>query len=182
MKIFKNKKGTRIKIENPQKYIDLYNLEDYLFDIIGPMVKKRGFMHFDEFYKICMWKSARQKNNYLKNKKKIEKTTKNVFLEKNELCKIKELCKLEGIGIPTASAILTIVFPEKYGIIDVRCVEMLKEYGIKKTINYSNWLKYLELIRELAKEYKVTPRDIDKILFAMHKENLEKNNYKNLYE
>lgn len=73
-----------MKISNAKKYLDLYNQEDYLFNFIGPKIKKRGFINFQEFFKICMWKSVRQKNNYRKNEQIIEKITKNAFKESDE--------------------------------------------------------------------------------------------------
>ncbi|MCY3410696.1 MAG: hypothetical protein INQ03_03565 [Candidatus Heimdallarchaeota archaeon] len=38
-----------------------------LFDVIGPEVRKRGYMKRDEFLKLAMWKSPRPKPHYLKN-------------------------------------------------------------------------------------------------------------------
>lgn len=173
-----------MKISNTKKYLDLYNQEEFLFNIIGPAIRKRGFMKFDEFYQICMWKSARQKPKYLQNKKIIESISKEAFTDKDEVTKIKKLCDLRGVGIPTASAILTIVYPHKYGVIDIRCIEMLKKMGfdINKSINLKNWINYLEIVRNLGTENNLQPREIDKVLFAMHREMLEKNNYKNLYK
>lgn len=173
-----------MKISNTKKYLDLYNQEEFLFNIIGPAIRKRGFMKFDEFYRICMWKSARQKPKYLHNKKIIESISKEAFADKDEVGKIKKLCSLRGVGIPTASAILTIVYPHKYGVIDIRCIEMLKKRGfdINKSINLKNWINYLEIVRTLGKENNLQPREIDKVLFAMHREMLENNNYKNLYK
>ncbi len=170
-------------IENIQQYIDLYDTERYLFYVIGPKAKKRGYLTFDEFYKICMWKSARQKNNYLKNKDIVEKVTKKVFAEKEESKKIEILCKFNGVSIKTASAILTVVFPKEYGIIDERCLDVLNKYSIKisKYASVKNWLKYLGIIRKLAKDNKRIPRDIDMALFAMHREIQEKTK-ENLYK
>lgn len=172
-----------MKIHNTKKYLDLYNIEDYIFKIIGPRIRKRGFIEFDDFYQICMWKSARQKQNYLKNKNIVKDISRNAFNEKDESLKIKHLLKLKGVGIPTASAILTICFPDKYAVIDVRCIQMLNKIGIKirKSITINRWFEYLKIIRELAHENNLTPRQIDQILFSMHREILEKNNFKNLY-
>lgn len=169
-------------IKDIQKYIELYDTERYLFNVVGPKAKQRGFLNFSEFYKICMWKSARQKNNYLKNKNIVEKTTKMVFKEKEEPKKVEILCKLKGVGIKTASAILTVVFPKEYGIIDERCLDILNRYGIKisKYPSINTWLEYLETIRKFAKENKKTPREIDMALFAIHRELLEKTK-QNLY-
>lgn len=172
-----------MKLINIKKYLALYNQEEYLFNFIGPQIKKRGFVNFQEFYKICMWKSVRQKHNYLVNKKIVERVTREVFKENDERKKMDGLCQLKGVGIPMASAILTIVFPNKYAVIDVRCIEMLNKLNltIKKHITLNVWLEYLKIIRNLAKDNGLTPREIDKILFAMHKEYLESDNYKNLY-
>ena len=82
-----------------------------------------------------------------------------------------------------ASAILTIVFPDKYAVIDVRCIEMLNTLGIaiRKTITINRWLEYLKIMRRLANENNLMPRQIDQVLFSMHREMLEKNNFQNLY-
>jgi len=172
-----------MKIRNAKNYLDLYNIEEYLFKVIGPRIRERGFIEFNDFYQICMWKSARQKQNYLKNKNIVKNISRKVFAEKEEPLKMKQLLKLKGVGIPTASAILTIVFPDRYAVIDVRCIQMLNKLGvrIKETITMNRWLEYLNIMRGLARENNFTPRQIDQILFSMHREMLEKNNFQNLY-
>lgn len=172
-----------MKIRNAKNYLDLYNIEEYLFKVIGPRIRERGFIEFNDFYQICMWKSARQKQNYLKNKNIVKNISRKAFAENEEILKIKQLLKLKGVGIPTASAILTIVFPDRYAVIDVRCIQMLNKLGIriKETITINRWFEYLNIMRELARENNFTPRQIDQILFSMHREMLEKNNFQNLY-
>ncbi len=183
-----------MKIPEIKKYINLYDQEGHLFNVVGPRIRERGSLTFDEFYDIGMWKSARQKQNYLKNQEvDIQKITKEAFAQKDERLKMKQLRKLKGVDIPTASAILTIVFPDQYAVIDVRCVEVLqgekfdaeikKEFGfeIKKSMTLKNWERYLDIMRRLAAENGVTPREMDKALFAMHRENLEKANHRNVY-
>ncbi|HBB37248.1 MAG: hypothetical protein UX02_C0005G0031 [Candidatus Moranbacteria bacterium GW2011_GWC1_45_18] len=175
-----------MKIKHINKYLDLYDKEKYIFDIIGKRTRDRGYLDFNDLYTICMWKSRRQKNRYLKNKKlDVERITKFAFKQVNEKSKIDWLLRLEGVGIPTASAILTAVYPDKYAIIDIRCIDMIRAIGLKsinKTISKEGWYEFLKAIRKIAKENKITPREVDKILFAMHEEKLEKNNYKNLYD
>lgn len=173
-----------MKIPEIKKYIELYNTENYLFTVVGPRVKARGYFLFDEFYKICMWKSARQKQRYIKNKDSIEKISKEAFSEKDEKRKMETLCLLDGVSIPTASALLTIVYPESYAVIDIRCLEMLKkmncDFGKYPSLNI--WLEYLDTMREWATENSVTPRELDMALFAMHMKDLEMQDYKNLYK
>lgn len=171
-------------IKDIQKYIKLYDTEKYLFGVVGVEARKRGCLTFDDFYKICMWKSVRQKPNYLKNKDTVEKITKNAFTEKNETKKINKLCNLRGIGIKTASAILTVVFPKRYAVMDERCLDILKMYGFKisKYSSVKTWLNYLDIMRKVAKENGISPRELDMAFFAMHKEQLEKENFRNLYK
>lgn len=76
-------------INNIKHYISLYKIEDLLFNDIGPKARKRGYLTFPEFYKICMWKTVRQKNRYIKNERKIEKVSEEAFKEKDEVKKIK---------------------------------------------------------------------------------------------
>lgn len=173
-----------MKIKEVEKYIELYDTEKYLFSIIGPNVKKNGFLSFEDFYQICMWKSVRPKKRYIANKEKIKEISKRAFSEKDETKRIKILCELDGVGIPTASAILTIIYPEKYAVIDIRCLEALNnilKIDINKNVSIKTWIKYLEIMRKLAKENEVTPRELDMALFAIHRESLEKQNHKNLY-
>jgi thermostable 8-oxoguanine DNA glycosylase len=171
-----------MKIENLDKYIELYGV-NYLFNVIGPEVRKRGHLSFDEFYEICMWKSARQKQRYLKNKGIVEEASKKAFAEKDERQQMEMLCKLDGVGIPTASALLTVVWPEEYAVIDIRCLEILEErFGQKlgKSISINTWQNYLSLMRKWAEENKTTPRKLDMALFAMHREWLKETG-RNLY-
>ena len=141
-----------MKIPNIQRLIKEYNSEEILFTEVGPRAKKNGFLSFDDFYQICMWKSVRQKNNYLKNKDKVEEISRKIFStndDNDEKEKIELLCSLDGVGIPTASAILTILYPESYAVIDIRCIEALNDlgYNLKSTTSVKSWLKYLEIMR-----------------------------------
>lgn len=167
-----------------KEYSEKYSLGDYLFKVVSINVKERGYLIFDEFYDICMWKSARQKNNYLRNINDVENCTKEVLIEDDEEIKIKKLCNLQGVGIPTASAILTIINPEKYAVIDIRCLNQLKDmkYSINpESISIKTWISYLKIMRELGEKYNLSPRLIDQALFAMHRESQKKKDYENLY-
>lgn len=174
------KKISKTQIE---EYISLYSIENYLYEKVGVNAKKRGFLKFSEFFDICMWKSSRPKKRYLKNKDLVEKVTQKAFLESDETKKIKLLCTLEGVAIPTASALLSVVYPKKYPIIDIRCLEQLNNLGyeISKYISEKVWIKYLEIMRSLATQSDKTPRQMDMALFAMHRETLNTTGFHNLY-
>lgn len=167
------------------KYTELYDTEKYIFNVVGIEARKQGYLTFDDFFKICMWKSSRPKQRYIKNKETVKVITKTAFSKTDEKEKMKLLCKLNGVGIPTASAILTVVYPKRYAVIDVRCLEILNDKfqtNFKKSMTLKSWLEYLEKMRNLANNFGITPRQLDMALFAMHREKLEKENFRNLYK
>jgi hypothetical protein len=163
-------------------YIDQYDLDKTIFNL-GKIVAKRGWLKKDEFLAICLWKSRRPKKLFILNSEdKIVQKSKLSFLERDELKKLRYLTELHGVGIATASAILSIVNPKLYPIIDERCIQSLHNLGMINWTNISehNWLKYLEIIRNMSEKYKRDARDIEKGLFAFNRINLDKE-YKNLY-
>ncbi len=103
---------------------------------------------------------------------------------KFEKRKIDLLIKLKGVQIPTASAILTLIDPNNYGVIDIRVWQVLYLYGSVKTnpdgvgFNFSNWYNYLVKLRYYAKKFKVKARNIERTLFLYHKKIQEGNLYK----
>lgn len=156
-----------------------YDTENYLFDVVGKNIRKKGYLNFEEFYAIAMWKSPRQKQKYLLNKKLVTPKTKAAFKLKDEKSRMLKLCELEGVAIPTASAILAVAFPDDYAIIDIRCLNALKDlkYDISTYPRINTWLQYIDIMRSIAKKYSdITPRDIDKALFAKHRIEQGENN------
>lgn len=148
-------------------------------------VKKRGYFTKDEFLKIGMWKSPRPKQQYLKNsEEKIISISKKILATKFEKRRIELLTTLKGVSIPTASAILTLIDPQNYGVIDIRVWQVLYLYGsvkVKPTgtnFDFNNWYNYLMKLRYYAKKFKVSARDIERTIFIHHKKIQDGNLYK----
>lgn len=144
--------------------------------------KKKGCITKKEFMTICMWKSPRPKQRYVTNSEnKIISTSKQAFSTKFEKRKIELLTSLNGVSIPTASAILTIVDPKNYGIIDIRVWQTLYLYNEVKRkptgigFKFNDWYSYLMKLRYYAKKFNRDARTIEKILFEHHK-NIQKGN------
>jgi len=170
-------------IQNLEYYIDQYELEKQIFRM-GMAIKERGWLEKSEFLTICLWKSRRPKRLYdLNSSKVIVSKSKLSFIEKDELKRMKILTELKGVQIPTASAILSVINPEIYPIIDERCIQSLQDLGVIKwkTITENHWIEYLSIIRGLSKEKNKSARDIEKGLFAYNRINLDKE-YINLYK
>lgn len=148
-------------------------------------IKNRGYFTKEEFIKMGMWKSPRPKQKYLKNsEKEIIEISKKVLSTKFEKRRIDLLTKLRGVKIPTASAILTLIDPKNYGVIDIRVWQVLYLYGSVKdkpsgtNFDFNNWYNYLMKLRYYAKKFKVSARDIERTLFLYHKKIQEGNLYK----
>jgi hypothetical protein len=121
---------------------------------------------------IVEWKSARiagliEKNSATDVAKSLRFATNKGTSEKSAM---DTLCKLKGVGIPVASAILTMVYPEKYTIIDFRALEALgiKRGADEETVDY--YLEYLQTCRSIAGEHRIDLRTLDRALWQWSKE------------
>ncbi len=148
-------------------------------------VKKRGHFTKEEFLKMGMWKSPRPKQRYLKNsEEEIISISEKVLATKFEKRRIELITSLSGVSIPTASAILTLIDPENYGVIDIRAWQVFYLYGsvkVKPTgtnFDFNNWYNYLMKLRFYAKKFKVSARDIERTIFFHHKKIQDENLYK----
>lgn len=169
--------------ENIDYYVNQYDYENVIYGL-GKDIKERGYLLKKEFLDICLWKSRRRKDLYEKNSdEEIENASKNCFKLETELEKIRSLISLRGVGIPTASAILSVIDPEKYPIIDKRCIQSLNHLGLIdwENISEQKWIEYLYIIRGIAGKKGKTARDIEKGLFAYNRIKLDED-LTNLYD
>lgn len=139
------------------------------------VIRDRGYFTKDEFLLMGMWKSPRPKQIYLKNtEEEIIDISKKVLSTKFEKRRIELLTKLKGVSIPTASAILTLIDPQNYGVIDIRVWQVLYLYGSVKVrptgtnFDFDNWYNYLMKLRYYAKKLRVSARDIERTIFLHH--------------
>lgn len=156
-----------MKISEYAKYC---KTEDYLFKNMANRIKSRKpiYITLEELIYITFWKSPRNLHFILINNNATVKEISRAALSiKDEVNKIKTLTKglgrkrLKGVGVAIASAILTILNPNRYGVIDFHAWRAL--YGEKRS-NFSldDYLRYLNDLRQKAQEEKTTPREIDK--------------------
>lgn len=70
------------------------------------------------------------------------------------------LGSLRGVGIPVASAILALVFPEQYAVIDVRGWRQI--FGeVKRTFSVADYKRYLREVKRLAVELGWLVQEVD---------------------
>jgi len=139
-------------------------------------VRKRKYLTREELEEICYWKSPRAIRQIQRtHSKKIERTTKQALSTRSERKRIELLTSLRGVSLPMASAILTLIWPERYGVIDIRVWKLL--YALKSVqtkpsgigFNFNNWYHLLCKLRYHAKELKTTVRAVERTLFHYHK-------------
>jgi len=112
------------------------------------------------------------------NEEEIIKVTNKAFQlahEDNDKTKeaIDELCKLHGVGIPIASTILAMKYPDRYAIIDKNVIKGLDKENEWKAYqtDSSVYEEYVKIMREkLNNENPKTLRELELELFFKGKE------------
>ena len=138
----------------------------------------RGYLTRAELEKVCRWKSARAIHLINRNSViRVRTTTCRALTTRSERCRLEALTTLDGVSVAMASAILTLLNPRRYGVIDIRVWQMLYALGevTKKSggvgFNFDNWYQFLMKLRYFAKQLGVGARDIERSLFFAHQAN-----------
>ena len=151
------------------------NLERFLFGELSEKIKLNNELEPDDFFKICEWKSTRTKTLVRTNPREhIQEVTRLAFSSRESL-RVPLLCILNGVRIPTASAILTVWRPKEYTIYDVRIRDailsvshhLLTDEAVEAARN--SYSSYLDVARKIANELDVSLRDLDKALWTWDK-------------
>jgi hypothetical protein len=133
---------------------------------MGKAARERGHFTRAEFLLICEWKTTRSRGKVTANgESKVVAATHHAFAAADETARMEALLTLDGVGVPTASALLFFAFPADYPILDYRALESLGQPTNRTTYSVSYWLRYLEACRTLAAEAKIPIRMLDKALW-----------------
>jgi hypothetical protein len=140
-------------------------------------VRSAGELSRGEFLDICRWKSPRSIRHCERNSANAIKTiSRKVFRTRSERRKIELLTSLQGVSVPTASAILTLTDPGRYGAIDIRVWQLLYALGAVENnpsgrgFTFDHWYQYLQILRHQAKRLGVSVRRVELTLFKVHQE------------
>jgi len=137
----------------------------------GRYARQRGFYTRDEFLTVCDWKTTRSRPRVAGSADDAVHAATRTALASNsdERERMEALTTLEGIGVPTASALLYFACPDDYPILDVRALESLGQRG-RTVYSVGFWLQYLDACRDLAMTHSVPIRTLDKALWQCSKE------------
>lgn len=138
--------------------------EQHLIDIKCDVLA-RGYLTKQELHTIARWKSPRRAALTLENTDDfIEEITEEAFTSTDDWTKLLTLVQLQGIGQPTASAILHLYDKGNYPILDIHALWSVGRQW-KKRVSYPFWLDYIELCRDIANRNNVSMRDLDRALW-----------------
>jgi len=101
----------------------------------------------------------------------VKEVTRTSFSTSNARLQIEVLALLDGVDLRVASAILHLMFPRKYPIMDYRTLWSL---GIKiPKYNFELWESYCNYCKKTAQENHVGLRTLDRALWQFSKERQE---------
>src|SRR4051794_9339832 len=81
--------------------------------------RKRGYLKPAELQDVCYWKSPRAIQHIRANSAaRVRAATRSALRTRSERRRLEELCKLKGVSVPMASALLMLLNPKRYGVLD----------------------------------------------------------------
>ena len=138
--------------------------------------RRRGWFTRGEFLRMCRWKSPRVVRHYASNPAaRVRRLSRAVLATRSERRRLELLTRLSGVSVPTASAILTLLEPQRYGVLDIRAWQLLFGLGsvARKPAGRGfaprDWLDYLAELRFHARRLGMTARAVEYTLFHVHR-------------
>jgi hypothetical protein len=121
-------------------YRKFYGHEKYLIDEVGPRFRETGKLKPADFYTLLIWKAERAKNLHKKRltelagsyEKAVHKIASELRKITNDKDRLEILMRNWRFSLPTASAILTVLYPSVFTVYDWRVCD---EVGI----DYEPW-------------------------------------------
>ena len=147
--------------------------------------RRRGYLTRSELVAACRWKSPRSIGRVRLNQpRRIRAATSVALTAKSERDRIQALTELQGVSVPSASAILTLLDPVRYGVIDIRVWQLLHRLGLVAGnpggtgLTHAHWEQFLAVVRQYASLFRVSARHIELTLFLIHREYQEERLYR----
>jgi len=139
-------------------------------------VRRAGEFSRAEFISMCRWKSPRALPLYRRHRAaRIRRLARAVLATRDEQMRMEQLTALAGVSVPVASAILTLIDPRRYGVLDIRVWQLLWALGAVdrrpggRGFTVADWLVYLATLRSHARRLGVSVRAVELTLFERHR-------------
>lgn len=164
-----------IKTINYSKYLAAYDNTTGLYpdklQELGEKYHKKGYLTKKGLFELAHLNSTRSSYHVKKNPaQRVKKVTGAAYNLEDDFCRLALYTALKGIGVPTASAILTALENQKHCVIDTRVWATLWRLGYfekeKESFKIDDYLTIIEIIRKMAAESNYKTAEIGYALFA----------------
>ncbi len=140
--------------------------DDAEVEAIGATARMRGRYTRDEFLAVARWKTPRSERRCARNSESlIEEATATALRASDERLRIGILTLLQGVEMPTASALLHLAHHDPYPILDVRALWSLGIEAPPASWPPEFWIAYTHACRSLARQAGVSMRVLDRALW-----------------
>lgn len=152
-----------------------YDLDRYLFDRVTKRFEADQTLCAFDFYAIITWKANRAKTRVRSGLKTAncspEELMRTVHDTADDRQKMQTLDSIPGIGIPIASAILTVCYPTRFTVMDYRAWETLVDLDRVQSKAMPSGIdgyfeQYLPVCQRLASEERLCIRELDQALWG----------------
>jgi len=158
-----------------------YSPETYLFAAVAASFAHTGQIHPEAFYLICDWKAPRARTRHLKRLAQIAGNFTNAVSQIAD-----ELHRADGnerrinilmtkwkFRLPTASAILAVLYPDVFTVYDIRTCTVLDDFKSLGDMNWSldlwrEYQRFAAAVRSAVPDAK-SLRDCDRSLWGKDK-------------
>jgi len=146
--------------------------------LIGRLRHVRRQRHFSraEFLLMCRWKTPRAAPHYERNPPaRVRRAARAALTARDERRRLEALTALSGVSVPVASAILTLIDPRRYGVLDIRVWQLLHAMGAVarkasgRGFSARDWEGYLACLRGVARAQRLSVRAVELTLFHCHR-------------
>jgi len=157
------------------RWLQVYNLEDYLFGTVSARFQADGTLNAYDFFAIVIWKSNRTKTKIRDGLndpgRSVEELMRDVHQARTPEAKVEVLLPVRGIGISIASAILTVCYPKEFTVLDWRAWETLQEWEVEGLPERypgksEEYVQYCQACKRLAEQQNLSLRDLDRALWG----------------
>ena len=160
--------------EEMNEGLDCYSPETRVFPEIAKKAERGQELSQRDILLILKWKLTRIKDKNSKTVSKEKLNDINQAVKKSrevgfEIDSLEELDEIPGIGLATATAILTVCYPDRFTIIDQRALETLglspadtADWTAKQYFN-----KYLPKVEDCRRGWGCTLRQADRALWGL---------------
>jgi hypothetical protein len=157
-------------------YRVFYSDEGYLMEA-GQRFRKSGEISAADFYMLLMWKANRAKNYHRERLKQkagtfdaaVANIASDLFASTESKRRLQALMEKWEFALPTATAILTLLYPDDFTVYDWRvCDEVGQTYKPWRGFSDKLWSEYEQFVKAVIKNTPngLTLRDRDRFLIG----------------